>query len=245
MRCSCLQKILTDPRISAFRLYQQLAIGQSGLGSFVQYELITGLFGGFPGAAGFLFRKLYYPKLVKSCGKTVIWGRNVLIRHGHKIHIGDGVVLDDNVVLDAKGVNNAGIILENNVSISRGTILSCKDGDICVCKDSSLGIYCVVHAVNGSNVLIGPDTVIAAFVYLIGGGNYHFESLDTPIKNQGTYSRGGIEIAGNVWIGAKVQILDGVHVGFGSVIAAGATVHRDVASNCLVGGVPARILKQR
>jgi acetyltransferase-like isoleucine patch superfamily enzyme len=47
----------------------------------------------------------------------------------------------------------------------------------------------------------------------------------------------------NAWIGANATLLPGVTVGENSVVAAGAVVHRDVPSNTVVGGVPAKVLK--
>ena len=47
----------------------------------------------------------------------------------------------------------------------------------------------------------------------------------------------------DVWIGANVTILEGVHVGRGVTIAAGAVVNKDVPPYSIVGGVPAKIIK--
>ena len=53
-----------------------------------------------------------------------------------------------------------------------------------------------------------------------------------------------ITIGNDVWIGGKVVILPGVHIGNNVVVAAGAVVNRDVLDNCIVGGVPAKVIKQ-
>lgn len=53
-----------------------------------------------------------------------------------------------------------------------------------------------------------------------------------------------IVIEDNVWIGLNATILKGVRIGKGAVVAAGAVVTRDVPENTLVGGVPARVLKE-
>ena len=53
-----------------------------------------------------------------------------MLRHPHKIRIGDNVVIDDNCLIDAKGESNAGIRIGSGVFIGRNTILSCKNGDI-------------------------------------------------------------------------------------------------------------------
>lgn len=53
-----------------------------------------------------------------------------------------------------------------------------------------------------------------------------------------------IKIGNKVWIGMNVTILKGVTIGDGSIVAAGAVVNKDVPERCLVGGVPAKVLKQ-
>jgi len=54
-----------------------------------------------------------------------------------------------------------------------------------------------------------------------------------------------VEIGHDVWIGARVMILDGCKIGNGAVIAAGAVVVKDVPAYAVVGGIPARIIKYR
>ena len=56
-----------------------------------------------PGALGLALRKTLYPLLLGACGRNVVFGQNVVLRHPHKIRIGDNVVIDDNCLLDAKG----------------------------------------------------------------------------------------------------------------------------------------------
>ena len=53
-----------------------------------------------------------------------------------------------------------------------------------------------------------------------------------------------IIIEDNVWIGLSSIVLKGVHIGEGSIVAAGAVVTRDVPPHCLVAGIPARIIKR-
>ena len=71
-----------------------------------------------------------------------MFGVNVTLRHPHKIHIGDNVVIDDHCCLDAKGTDNRGITIGNGVFVGRNTILSCKNGDIVIEDRANLGFNC-------------------------------------------------------------------------------------------------------
>ena len=68
--------------------------------------------------------------------------------------------------------------------------------------------------------------------------------MHQAIRLQGV-KRTGIKIGKNCWIGAKVTILDGVTIGDGCIVAAGAVVNSSFPDNSVIGGVPARLLKQR
>jgi hypothetical protein len=52
-------------------------------------------------------------------------------------------------------------------------------------------------------------------------------------------------VGSDVWIGARSIVLDGVNVGDGAIIAAGAIVNKDVPSYAIVGGIPARVIRYR
>jgi acetyltransferase-like isoleucine patch superfamily enzyme len=82
-----------------------------------------------PGALGLALRKACYPWLLGRCGRNVVFGQNVTLRHPHKIEIGDNVVIDDNCLLDAKGETTRDSD-RHGVFVGRNTILSCKNGDI-------------------------------------------------------------------------------------------------------------------
>ena len=73
---------------SAREKYASLVIGKSDFGSLLKYELIVTLTQGCPGALGLALRKTLYPSLLGSCGRNVVFGQNVVLRHPHKIHIG-------------------------------------------------------------------------------------------------------------------------------------------------------------
>ena len=87
------------------------------------------------------------------CGRNVVFGQNVVLRHPHKIHIGDNVVIDDNCLLDAKGDAQRGIRIGNGVFIGRNTILSCKNGDIELADGANIGFNCEIFS--ASRVRVG------------------------------------------------------------------------------------------
>ena len=68
--------------------------------------------------------------------------------------------------------------------------------------------------------------------------------LGDPARRAGPLYTRPVTIGTGAWLGARAVILPGVSIGAGAVIAAGAVVNRDVPPNTLVGGVPARIIKE-
>jgi acetyltransferase-like isoleucine patch superfamily enzyme len=240
-----IHETITDNSTSALQRYRRVVLGTGGLLALIKYEIITSLFGSFPGMLGLVLRRIFFPQVLGEVGRNPIFGRNIVIRHGHKIRLGDRVVIDDNVVLDAKGVDNEGITIGEDSFISRNCVLSCKGGNIRIGRNVSLGVNGLIHAEQGSDVSIDDNSSIAAFVYFVGGGNYRLDRLDIPIKEQGAYSKGGVVIGPGAWVGSHVQVLDGVKVGRDSILAAGAVVNRDVPDYAIVGGVPGRIIKSR
>lgn len=84
----------------------------------------------------------------------------------------------------------------------------------------------------GDNVLIGQQVVIATLNH------------DLAVNQRENMFPKPVRIGNDVWIGAHATILPGVTIGNGAVIAAGAVVTKDVLSNTMVGGVPAKIIKK-
>lgn len=239
-----IQDTVTGKRKSKIQRYQELVIGSTKFSDLIKYELIMLFTSRIPGALGVFLRSKLYPKLLGSCGKGVVFGTNITLRHPHKIKMANNVIIDDNVLLDAKGVNNKGIYLGNDVFIGRNSILSCKGGDIYLDDRANLGFYCYIFSSN--KVKLGKDTLVAAYTYFVGGGNYKLDRKDIPINQQYDFEgKGGVETEEDVWIGAHCMLLDGVKIGKGSVIAAGAVVTKPMPQYSIVAGIPAKILKMR
>src|SRR5690242_9130266 len=155
------QDQLFSPAMTAREKYAALVVGKTDLLSLIEYELIVTFTQSLPGALGLAVRKALYPMLLGSCGRNVVFGQNVVLRHPHKIHIADNVVIDDNCLLDAKGDANAGIRIGRRVFIGRNSILSCKNGDIDIADGANIGFNCEVFS--ASRVEIGAGTLVAAY----------------------------------------------------------------------------------
>ena len=212
--------------------YAQMFYGRRSLPGLVWYELVNLLFARLPGAAGFVLRRMAYPTLCGQVGRGVVFGRNITLRHPHKIRLGDRTVIDDETVLDAKGRSNGGLTIGRNVYIGRGAILSCKEGSI------EVGDYCNISArctlLSETRVRLGRYCFLAGNCYLVAGGNHSLERLDLPIMLQPSLSKGGIDIGEDVWLGAGVIILDGVTIGRGTVVGAGTVVDHSLPEYSVV-----------
>ena len=239
-----IQQSVSGIKKSKLDRYKELIIGSYDTSALIKYELIILFCAWIPGALGIFLRSKLYPLILGKCGRGVIFGANVVLRHPQKISIGDNAIIDDNVMIDAKGLNNAGIILENEIFVGRNSILSCKGGDIILRERVNIGFNCEVYS--SSKVEIGADTLLAAYTYIVGGGSYNLDRKDIPISKQPDFEgKGGIFIEQGTWIGAHCVILDGVRVGTGSVIAAGAVVNKEIPPMSIAAGIPAKIIKER
>lgn len=226
---------------SKFGKYSEFIVGKKGFAAFLKYEFLTCTFSDCPGALGIFLRGIFYRFLFKKVGKGVSFGRNITIRHPNKIVIGNNVVIDDNCVLDAKGTENKGIEIKDGVFIGRNTILSCKDGNITLDKNTNIGFNCELCSANDLN--IGKNTLIAAYVYFVAG-DHTFNVTDKPVIEQIGRSQ-GINVGENCWFGVKSTVLDGVNIGNDVIIGASAVVNTDIPSFSIAVGIPAKVIKSR
>jgi acetyltransferase-like isoleucine patch superfamily enzyme len=232
------QEQIFDARRSAREKYSALVVGRPGWGPLIRHELVTLISQNVPGAVGFVLRKALYPTLLGRCGRNVIFGQNVVLRHPHKIEIGDNVVIDDNCLLDAKGESNSGIRIGSGAFVGRNTILSCKNGDIVLAPGANIGFNCELFS--ASRVEVGQDTLLAAYCYLIGG-DHDTSDTTASVLGQGRVSR-GVVVGAGAWLGAGVKVLDGVTIGDRAIVGAGAVVRNNVPEGATAVGVPARVV---
>ena len=139
------------------------------------------------------------------------------------------------LLLRAMGAKvGAGVVIYPGVWISPGRNLvlgNCVD----LAKD--------VIITSSGGVEIGDRTLVGYRTQIISS-NHSIPPIGEPFPISGD-SPGRIIIAEDVWIGANCIITAGVTIGKGAVVAAGSVVTKDVPSNAIVGGVPAKLIRLR
>lgn len=113
-----------------------------------------------------------------------------------------------------------GITIGNNVGVARDVTL-----------DGRGGIEI------GNFTLIGFESVLLT-------STHNYSNREIPIVKQGMYSK-PIKIGKDCWIGARVMILPGIEIGDGCIIGANSVVTKDIPSYSVVGGAPARVIRER
>lgn len=124
-------------------------------------------------------------------------------------------------------------------------------------------IFTGVYILNSDNLSLGSNISIHPMTYIDARGGIHIHDdvsiahsttllstthnhsdLDIPIRNQGIAMKKTI-INKNVWIGAKVTILQGCNIETGCIIAANSVVTKNFPENVVLGGLPAKVLKKK
>ncbi len=237
-----IQGILQDERQATWRKYALLTVGEASFMRLLNYELRTGLLGGIPGAIGYALRRRFYRSLFAQSGRGVMIGRNVTLRGASKITLGDGVLIDDNCVLDARGAE-ARIELGAGVVLSRNTIVRTRGHELSIGAGSDIGCNCIVAT--DSRLSLGREVLVAAFTYITAGGNHNYARRDVPIIRQGFTSQGGVTIGDGVWIGAHCTVMDGVKIGTGAIVGAHSLVRGEIPHYSIAYGTPCRVQGQR
>ena len=177
---------------------------------------------------------------VKTNGLFIVAPKTkILVKRTSRININDYFTL--NLCWDGKQNQSASLILGDNailnvkafraysgvyISVADNAVLSLGKGFV----NSNVKISCFEKITIGDDVKISEDVLIR-------------DSDNHMIVRSGYIKTAPITIGNHVWIGARATILKGVTIGDGAVISAGAVVTKNVPPNSLVGGGPARIIK--
>lgn len=160
----------------------------------------------------------------------VVYGKKLrgnlcIIKNKGQIELGDNVSLNSfpDGELYKTGLlthlNTSHIRIGNNCLLN-GTVIHSRD-----------------TVIIGDNCMFGPGVVIL-------DNDSHNTSIDPIIRRTGKISVIPVVIGNNVWVGMHSIIMKGVHIGDNSVIASGSVITKDVPSNQLFGGNPARLIKK-
>jgi acetyltransferase-like isoleucine patch superfamily enzyme len=129
-------------------------------------------------------------------------------------------------------------------NVGRNTIVedfSCINngmGDVLIGDNCTIGLGCTLIA----PVTIGNNVILAQHICL-SGLNHGYEDINVPIKDQ-KCSTSLITVEDDCWIGANAVIVAGVTIGKHSIVAAGSVVVKNVPAFSIVGGNPAKLLRQ-
>jgi acetyltransferase-like isoleucine patch superfamily enzyme len=212
--------------------------------SFGRYWLEQALYlllGWVPSLVGIALRGIFYRLILHIDGWAAI-ENGVRLRFGDYIRLGSGVYIDQGVYLHAcpQGIEiGSGSIIMHGAILHVYNFRNIPHSCIKIGKDSLVGEYSVIRGQGG--VSIGDRVYTSPFSQIIAV-NHVFDDPDRPFVEQGITAE-GIVIEDDVWIGSGAVITDGVHIGKGAVVAAGAVVTKDVDAHCVVGGIPARLIK--
>jgi acetyltransferase-like isoleucine patch superfamily enzyme len=198
------------------------------------------------------FVLIQFASLVRGC-KVLLYfkspsgmllGRNVKFFNIPQISWGLYLKLGDHVFISALG--KKGISFGNNVGIGAfsrvvvSTSLNQLGEFIKIGNNVGIGEFAYLGGAGG--LVIGDDCIVGQY-FSCHPENHNYQDFNLPIRLQGV-NRKGIIIGNNCWIGSKVTILDGVTIGDNCIIAAGSVVTKDMPSNSLIAGLPAKVIKQ-
>ena len=155
------------------------------------------------------------------------------------VGLGRFSVTENGCIIDT-GINPKSYVnLGFRSKLKFGAVLRTYGGFIEIGNRVTIGEYSILAGHGG--ISIGDLSVIGGMAY-ITAQNHIFES-EIPIRFQGERAL-GIKIGRNVWIGARVTILDGVTIGNNSVIGANSLVTKDVPEKSVAYGAPSKIVRK-
>lgn len=193
-------------------------------------------------------RTLYWRCVFRMRGTKI--GKNLQVSGPVDILLRDNaswknITIGDNVTLTGKTYirirKNGKLVLGDNVRIGTEVwLVTANDSELKVGDNAILNNYSIFNG--GHGLKIGRYCIFAAFVY-INSSDHNFKKGEF-VQKQGFFGA-PIEIGEDVWLGGNLFVGKGVRIGNGAIVGAGSVVTRDVPSNKIAYGNPARVVKDR
>ncbi len=161
-----------------------------------------------------------------------------------KVHIEGSLTINEKA--PKRGKKGSFLYMEENSTLTvKGHFAAYYDSEICVYKNGHLELgYGYINSGTQircqNHIVIGNGCFIARKVTIIDGDAHSIIYQDNHTNTETSE----VIIGDHVWIGIGAIILKGVHIGSGSVIAAGAVVTKDVPERSLVAGVPGKVIRE-
>lgn len=176
---------------------------------------------------------------------SVFVGKRIKVLEKRCISIGEKTKIHDGVYVDA--LSTEGVVIGDHVVLGRNARIECTGSlkeigkGIVIGDRTTIGNDCYFGAAGG--IVIGNDVVAGQYIRF-HSENHCYDDINRLIKDQGVTHK-GIRIGNNCWIGSGSVFLDGSEIGDGCVVAANAVVTKSFPENCIIGGVPAKVLRKR
>lgn len=184
------------------------------------------------------YRNLHKIKSLKESPKNFKVGKSLYLYYPENMQFKEDTQIGDHCYLYAR---NGVLKVGKNTRISNFVKLTADNGLLEIGENCTINEFSIIDGyVKG--VSIGNGVRIAPHCMIISSN--HGMEKDKPIFKQELSSK-GIQIEDDVWIGAGSKILDGVKIEKGAVIAAGSLVTKNVPANFIMGGIPAKWIKER
>lgn len=179
----------------------------------------------YQSADQYLYKKSVSCKLM-HLGENCSFPRSTLFHGENYIAIGSGFQADERVKIDAWD-EYRGVKMHPHISIGSD-----------VSMNSDCYITCIASIIIGDGVMMGRNVFITDHLH----GNT--ESSALMPRERKLYSKGGVKIGNHVLIGSNVCIMPGVTIGDDCIIRANAVVTHSMPERAVIGGIPAKVLKQ-
>lgn len=226
-------------------------------------SILTTLVGWIPLPPGQMLRNFLYRIIFKQVGSPVRIRPHVKFTDARWLAIDDRATLEPQVCIDIPQMND--VYIGKSVKLHQGVRISCRGENgrvflgekVCLDRGVDVKVHYGGQMIIGDRTYIGPYTCMSGFGKIeigkdcliashssIYAHNHNFSNPNKKIAEQG-FSIKGITIEDDCWLGSGVKVMDGVTIGKGSVIGAGAVVTKDIPPYSVAVGVPAKVISQR